>query len=450
MKLQFLGATETVTGSKYFLQSKNAQILVDCGLFQGLKELRLRNWDKLPIVPAQLDAIVLTHAHLDHCGYFPLLVKNGFKGKLYCTFGTKDLAMVILRDSGRLQEEEAEFRNRHKRSKHQPALALYTESDVERCLRQIVTVEFGSEFLIQDLKCRFFPAGHILGAAMVHIRGDRSSVLFSGDLGRPSDIIMKPPHAPVDANCIVIESTYGNRLHPPIDPTVELETVLARGIKRGAVILIPAFSVGRTQSLLHVIEKLFSANRIPRVPVFLNSPMSVAATEIYTKHHGEHRLSVKDCERLDDMTTQVNNVIESKFLNMRHGPMIIVSASGMLTGGRILHHLIAFAPDANNMIVLTGFQAAGTRGAALAMGRREIKIFGEPLKISAEVVDLQSFSAHADQNELMDWLRSAKKKPKKIFVTHGEPAASEALAQKISDSLEIEAVVPRYLETHEI
>lgn len=447
MNIQFLGATGTVTGSKYLLESENARILVDCGLFQGLKELRLRNWDKLPLDPASLDAVVLTHAHLDHCGYFPLLVKQGFQGKLYCTSATRDLAGIILLDSGRLQEEEADFQNRHKISKHHPALPLYTEEDAKLCLERFHTVAFETDFSIKDLTCNFRPAGHILGAASLFAKDNRTSILFSGDLGRPDDLIMKAPLHPVKAGYFVIESTYGDRLHGALDPVQELGRVLQRGLGRGGVVLIPAFSVGRTQHLLYAIHQLFDSGQLQQVPVYLNSPMSISAMDIYNNHPDDHRLSAEEAKDLFKVATYVRDVQASKELNTRKGPMIIVSASGMLTGGRILHHVQAFAGDAQNMIILAGFQAAGTRGAALAAGAREVKIFGEMMSINAEVVQLESFSAHADQDEILRWLRTAENKPQKVFITHGEAGASEALATKISEKLRWEVAVPQYLQS---
>lgn len=447
MKLQFLGATGTVTGSKYLLESGSTRILVDCGLFQGLKELRLRNWDKLPLDPASLDAVVLTHAHLDHCGYFPLLVKQGFSGKLYCTSATRDLAEIILLDSGRLQEEEADFQNRHKISKHHPALPLYTEEDAKFCLERFQTVAFESTFTIKDLVCKFRPAGHILGAASLLAKDERTSVLFSGDLGRPDDLIMKAPLHPVPADYFVIESTYGDRLHGALDPVVELGQVLQRGLSRGGVVLIPAFSVGRTQHLLYAIHQLFASGRVQRVPVYLNSPMSISAMDIYNNHPVDHRLSAAEARDLFNVATYIRDAQASKELNTRQGPMIIVSASGMLTGGRILHHVQAFAGDARNVIILAGFQAAGTRGAALAAGAREIRIFGEMLRVEAEVIQMESFSAHADQAEMMRWLSTAEKKPRKVFITHGESGASEALAAKIGAELHWQVEVPSYLQS---
>ncbi len=445
--IQFLGATGTVTGSKYLVHAAGKQVLVDCGLFQGYKQLRLRNWGQFPADPKAIDAVVLTHAHLDHSGYLPLLVKNGYKGPIFCTAATADLCGILLPDSGHLQEEDARYANRRGFSKHHPALPLYTEEDARRCLSRLRPVERDrSTNIAHGIDIRLLQGGHILGAAMVEMRCEGRLLLFSGDLGRPNDLVMKPPLSVEHADFLVIESTYGNRRHDPQDPLDLFAKVVKRTAARGGVVVIPAFAVGRSQSLLYAIHLLKSANRIPDIPVFLNSPMAVDATNIYHRHRTEHRLTVDQCKAMCTAATFVNSVEDSKALNTRRGPMIIISASGMVTGGRVLHHLKAFAPDPRNTILLSGFQSGGTRGAAIAGGAEAVKIHGEYIPIRAEVAMLSNLSAHADYVETLDWLGHFFRSPRRTFVTHGEPAAADALRRSMEEKLKWPCYVPEYLE----
>lgn len=447
MTIQFLGATGTVTGSKYLVHAAGKQILVDCGLFQGYKQLRLRNWASLPVDPRKIDAVLLTHAHLDHSGYLPLLVRNGYKGPIVCTPATADLCGILLPDSGHLQEEDARYANRRGFSKHRPALPLYTQEDAKRCLSQFRPVEFDRSTNIQPgIDIRLVPGGHILGAAMVEMRSEGKAVLFSGDLGRPNDLVMKPPARVEHADFLVIESTYGNRRHDARDPLDLLADVITRTVARQGVVIIPAFAVGRAQTLLYAIHLLKIARRIPDVPVYLNSPMAVDATNIYHRHRTEHRLTEEQCKSMCSAAKFVNGVEESKALNNKRGPMILISASGMLTGGRVLHHLKAFAPDARNAILLSGFQAGGTRGAALAAGAETVKIHGEQVPIRAEVATLSNLSAHADYVEMLDWLGHFSGPPRQTFITHGEPAAADALRHLMEEKLKWQCTVPEYLE----
>lgn len=447
MTIQFLGATGTVTGSKYLVHAAGKQVLVDCGLFQGFKQLRLRNWGQFPVDPKSIDAVVLTHAHLDHSGYLPLLVKNGYQGPVFCTAATADLCGILLPDSGHLQEEDARYANRRGFSKHHPALPLYTQEDAKRCLSQLSPVEFAQSFKIAPgVDMRLLLAGHILGAAMVEMRCEGRSVLFSGDLGRPNDLVMKPPTLVEHADFLVIESTYGNRRHDVKDPLDVLADVITRTVARQGVVIIPAFAVGRAQTLLYAIHLLQVARRIPDVPVYLNSPMAVDATNIYHRHRTEHRLTEEQCKAMCAAAKFVSSVEESKALNNKRGPMILISASGMLTGGRVLHHLKAFAPDARNTILLSGFQSGGTRGAALAAGADTVKIHGEQVPIRAEVATLSNLSAHADYVEMLDWLGHFSKPPRHTFITHGEPAAADALRRSIEEKLKWQCTVPEYLE----
>lgn len=447
-KLSFFGGASTVTGSKYLVEIDSRRVLVDCGLFQGLKRLRERNWQALPFDAKTLDAVVLTHAHLDHSGYLPVLVRAGFRGAIYCTAATSKLLGLLLPDSARLQEEEAEFANRRRFSKHAPARPLYTEADAQVALQRLHPIDWLKPItLASGITASFSPAGHLLGAASVLIASASTRVLFSGDVGRPDDLLMRPPAPAPAADWVVIESTYGDRLHAATDPEMELAAVLNRAIQRGGVVVVPAFAVGRAQLLLHLIARLKARRAISDVPVFLNSPMATDVTQIYHAHLGEHRLSDDECKAMCTAARFVNTVEESKSLNRRQGPMIIVSASGMATGGRVLHHLKAFAPDARNMIVFTGYQAAGTRGAVLVGGADTVKIHGEWVPVRAEVVQLQGMSAHADRAQLVAWLQSAAHTPERVFVTHGEPAAADALRQYLGRDIPTQVSVPEHAET---
>lgn len=446
MKLTFLGGTGTVTGSKYLLESSRTKVLVDCGLFQGLKALRLRNWEPPPVRPKDVDAVILTHAHLDHSGYLPRFIKQGFARSVVCSHGTRDLCEILLPDSGHLQEEEARYANKRGFSKHKPALPLYTEDDARESLKRFAPVAFGERFSAGELHGIFRPAGHILGASTASIEGGGHRIVFSGDLGRSNDPIMRPPAHVDEADYVIVESTYGNRRHESADPEEVLGSHLSRALARGGVVVIPAFAVGRAQGLLHFIARLKARGAIPEAPVYLNSPMAINATRLYHKYNEEHRLSEAECVAMHEVAQMVHTADDSKALNSRRGPMIIVSASGMATGGRVLHHLKAFAPDSRNMILLPGFQAAGTRGASLASGATEIKIHGSYVPVRAEVVKLDSMSAHADYEEIIDWLRGFRRAPRRIYVTHGEPAAADEMRRRIEEALGWEAVVPEYGE----
>ncbi len=449
MEITFLGATGTVTGSKYLLKSGDKRILVDCGLFQGLKHLRLKNWDKFPVNARAIDAVVLTHAHIDHTGYLPLLVKHGFSGKVYCSEATRDLCKILLPDAAHLQEEEADYANRRGYSKHHPALPLYTREDALKALELFIPVNYEQDVdLGDDLVARFSPNGHILGSAFVRIHNKKTSVLFSGDLGRSNDVLMKAPVQARQADYLLIESTYGNRLHETDDPKIKLAAIINKTVKRRGVVLIPVFAVGRAQELLYYIHLLKSSGAIADdIPVYLNSPMAVDATEIFMRHCGEHRLTPQLCTAMNRTAHMVNSVEESKQLNELKGPMIILSASGMASGGRVVHHLKAFAPKPNNTILFVGFQAAGTRGAAMVEGAENIKIHGEYVPVRAEVELISNLSAHADYAEILDWLSHFESPPRKTFIVHGEPVAADAMRHHIEERLHWRTEVPGYLET---
>jgi metallo-beta-lactamase family protein len=442
MQLTFLGGAGTVTGSKYLLENDGRQVLIDCGLFQGYKNLRLMNWKPMPFDAARLEGVILTHAHLDHSGALPLLVRNGYTGPIHASPSTIALCGLLLPDSGHLQEEDANFANRHKSSRHDPALPLYTEDDARATLHQLQPLPFDHAIDIAGLKVRLRPAGHILGAASVELRSARGSLLFSGDIGRPDDLLMKPPAMIETGDTLVVESTYGDRSHGTEDGAALLADVIVRTAARGGKVLIPAFAVGRTQALLYQIHLLKLASRIPDLPVFLDSPMAIDSTDIYRRYRSEHRLSVQECSGMSDVAKFCRSVEDSRALSELHYPAIIISASGMATGGRILHHLRNFGPDHRTSIVLVGFQAGGTRGARLVAGERELRIFGEDVRINADVVSLPGMSAHADASQIIDWMRTLKKPPRHVYVTHGEPAAADALRCRIERELHWHASVP--------
>lgn len=443
MELTFLGAAETVTGSKYLVECGGRRVLVDCGLFQGLKRLRLRNWAPFAIPPDQIDAVILTHAHIDDSGYLPLLVRNGFAGRIYSTQATFDLCKLLLPDSGHLQEEEAERANRHGYSKHKPALPLYTRADAEACLRSFTPIEFGKLVPVTDaLTCQLDRAGHIIGSAIATLRGDDLTVVFSGDLGRKVDPLLQPRAMIARADYIIVESTYGDREHLTEDPQRKLADVLKRTFARGGVVIIPAFAVGRTQTLLYHLHALIARGDIPRVPIFLDSPMARDATAVFAAHGDEMRIPPDQIASICKLPTVANTVDDSKAIDRRIGPMIVLSASGMATGGRVLFHLERFAPDDRNTILFAGYQAAGTRGALMLAGASSVKIHGRDVPIRAEVAIIDTLSCHADASEIVDWLRGFEKPPARVFITHGEPMAADALRRRIVDALHWNVSIP--------
>lgn len=448
MQISFYGATGTVTGSNYLVDDGEAHTLIDCGLFQGFKQIRQRNWQPVPFSVKSLRSVVLTHAHIDHSGYLPLLVKNGFSGPVYSSKATRDLCQIMLPDAAHLQEEEARYANKRGFSKHKPALPLFTVEDADRALKLFHAVDFEQEIrLSAAATARLSPSGHILGAGMVMVHAGGKRALFSGDLGRPNDPLMQPPVAIERADALILESTYGDRLHPGSDPEAELEGHITRALARGGIVIIPAFAVGRVQTLLHLLARLKARGKLGSVPVYLNSPMAVDATRIYHTYRKQHRLSVEECTAACQVATFVNSPEDSKALNNRKGPMIIVAASGMATGGRVVHHLKAFAPDPNNLILFSGFQAGGTRGAAMVAGAEFIRIHGQDVPVLAEVANLESLSAHADYAEILGWLKGFHQPPQRTYLTHGEPQASDQLRQHIERKLGWNCYVPDYRET---
>lgn len=446
-RLRFLGAADTVTGSKYLLQTPEHRILVDCGLFQGFKQLRERNWKPFPIDPASLDAVLLTHAHLDHSGYLPALIRDGFTGPVYSTHASFQLCELLLPDSGYLMEADARYAKRKGYSKHKNPRPLYTQADARSALKAFKPVNFAEPVEVShDCKAIFRPMGHILGASSIELQCGDMKIVFSGDIGRYGSATMVDPEPVAEADYVVTESTYGDRHHGDADPEAVLEEVIGRTVRRGGSVIIPSFAVGRAQALLFHLGQLRKQDRIPEIPIYLDSPMAVNASSIFCDHLGEHRLSEQQCRDACGIAEYVREAEDSKKLNSNAMPKIIISASGMATGGRILHHLKHYGPSHRNTIILAGFQAGGTRGAALRDGATELKIHGSYVPIRAEVAQLDMLSAHADQDELLRWLEGFRASPRQVFVTHGEPSASDTLRRLVTERLGWDARVPEHAE----
>lgn len=460
--LRFLGAAGTVTGSRFLIDAPHARVLVECGLFQGLKPLRLRNWEPFPVDPETIDAVVLTHAHLDHTGYLPALVRDGFRGHIFATEGTLALCKILLPDSGHIQEEDAAYANRKGFSKHSPALPLYTQNDATKALQYFTTVPFGASTKVtQGVRVSFRPAGHILGSATVTLELEAKrtrTITFSGDLGRPVHPILRPPVPLPKADVIVVESTYGNRQHEDVASLKHFEDAIVRTADRGGMVVIPSFAVDRTEVVLFHLRQLMQAQRIPHLPVYLDSPMALSTLGIYRRALAEgspeiHAALCRQASSSDPSDPfhpgsliEVRSVEQSRALNNLHSPAIIISASGMATGGRVLHHLANRLPDEWNTVILVGFQAEGTRGRLLFEGARVVKMLGRYIPVRAEVIAVPAFSVHADQIEMLAWLQTASRPPEVTYVVHGEQEAAAALCGAIEKNLDWTAAVPRHLE----
>jgi len=450
--VEFLGAAETVTGSRHLVTVGDSKVLLDCGLFQGLKALRMRNWEAPPFDPGEIDAVVLSHAHLDHSGYLPLLSRLGFSGPIYCTPATKDLVGILLRDSAYLQEEQAAHANKFGYTRHEPALPLYTMEDVEATLPQFQARGYDTPFLVcNGVEAVFRCAGHILGSATVGLNLDgvsESTLAFTGDLGRWGQPILKDPVEIHEADALLVESTYGNRTHAE-DPDAELERVVVESARRGGALIIPAFAVGRTQEVLWRLRQLEDEGRIPQLPTYVDSPMAIDVTDIYRRHPEEHDLETSALTSAGrrpmspKLCAIARTAPESKALNDLAGPIIIVSASGMAAGGRVLHHLKRRLPDHRTTVLLTGFQAAGTRGRALQDGAREIRMHGQEVQVRARIETVHGLSAHADREEIMKWLSAFERPPRNTYTVHGESESADALAGLIGTKLGWRAAAAR-------
>ncbi len=448
MQIQFLGAADAVTGSRHLVTLGDQRILLDCGLFQGYKVLRERNWAPLGVPPHEIDAVVLSHAHLDHSGWLPGLVKAGFRGAIHASPATCDLARVLLLDSAHLQEEDARRANRQGFSRHAKALPLYTKADAKKAIAKLVPLTPGRWRDIGGVQALLTPVGHLLGACAVTLRHGGQTLGFSGDVGRDADILMPPPQALGAVDVLLVESTYGNRRHPGTDSAPQqLAQIVRETVARGGSVLLPTFAVGRAQALLAVLQRLKRAGEIPaHLPIFLDSPMAIEATALYTLHRRLLRLPAREVAQLCDGVRLVATAAQSQRLSASRVPAIILSASGMATGGRVLHHLKNLAPDARHHIVFAGFQVGGSRGAHLVGGASEVKIHGAYVPVRAAVSQLESFSGHADADGLMAWLRQLPAPPGQTFVVHGEPDASDALRLRIKDQLGWAVRVPQHQE----
>jgi metallo-beta-lactamase family protein len=464
ISITFLGAARTVTGSKYLVESNGARMLVDAGLFQGLKDLRLRNWQDLPVPASSIQAVVLTHAHLDHCGYLPRLVAQGFRGRVFCTQGTQDLCRIVLPDAGRLQEEDAEFANRHQFSKHKPALPLYTEVDASRALTLLQPCGYDRTLpVVPGIDVEFVNAGHLLGSAYARMHIDGRTILFGGDLGRYSRPVLPDPTTVDGADYLLVESTYGDRTHEQDDDGARLAQIVTQAAHKGGKLIIPAFAIGRVEELLYWLKRLEEANRIPVLPVYLDSPMASAALARYTARVNELDPELQPEGRTDKamheremcvFCTERFRVIaspqESKNLTASRVPAIVISSSGMAEGGRVLHHLKAALPDARNTVLFAGYQGVGTRGRRLVDGEKTVKIHGEWVPVAARIEHIDSMSAHADAGEIMRWLHGFTRAPQQTFIVHGEPAPQDALAARIQTERGWETHAPEHRETVQI
>jgi metallo-beta-lactamase family protein len=458
-QLTFLGAARTVTGSKYLVEAGEERVLVDCGLFQGLKELRQRNWDPLPVDATSVRAVVLTHAHLDHVGYLPKLVSAGFRGRIFCTPGTADLCRIVLPDAGRLQEEDARQANKHGYTKHAPALPLFTEADAFRALSQLQPVGFERPVPVASgIEAEFVNSGHLLGSAMIRMRfvasGGRQ-VLFGGDLGRYERPVLPDPEPPPEADLVLVESTYGDRVHEADDDATRLATVITETATRGGKVIVPAFAVGRVEEVLYWIKRLEEARRIPVLPVYVDSPMAVEALRFYSARYLELDPDIRPARRdLSAFATrrfeEIHSPKQSKDVMRSDRPSIVISSSGMATGGRVLHHLKEALPDPRHTVLFVGYQAAGTRGRQLVDGAREVKIHGMQVPVNARVEKIDSMSAHADRNEILRWLSGFPRPPKTAYLVHGEPEPMDTLKQAIVERFDWTVKTPEYLEAVEI
>ncbi len=450
MKITFLGATQEVTGSKYLVEQDTTKLLVDCGLFQGSYKTTQRNWHEFLVNPASINAVVLTHAHIDHTGYIPLLVKNGFKGPIYCSQATFELCQILLIDNGNLQEEATKRYNERKDVNNPVEQPLYTSADAQYSLRFFHVIDYEKPLSIGTLTISLIRCSHILGSAFVVVSDGKKTLSFSGDLGSPKQLIMKSPDYLEKTDYLVLESTYGDRLHAEGDPIAMLGQLINKTVERGGVILIPAFAVGRTQTVLYCLYQLKQKKSIPDIPIFLDSPMAISVTQLFCKFKEDYTLPVSLCKEILGIATSTPTVEDSKRLDKLTGPAIIVAGSGMVDGGRMMHHIPTYISDPKNTVILVGYQGEGTTGRDLVNGTKELHLFGQNYEVHAKIKMIDLFSAHADYNEILEWLSHLEQAPKKIFLTHGELAAAQSLKKKIEDRFGWSVVIPKYQESFDL
>lgn len=450
MKITFFGAVEEVTGSRYLIEDKDVKILVDCGLFQGDKKITQRNWDPFPVAAESIDALVVTHAHIDHTGYIPLLIKNGFKGKIYCSKATSELCAILLIDCGSLQEDEAKRSNKRRDPQLPAAMPLYTKLDAENSLKFFQAVDYDTVLSIKSLQITLIRSGHILGSSFVIVSDGKQKLTFSGDLGRPEQYVQKAPPHLKGTDFLVLESTYGNRLHEKGDPIKALGDVVNETVKKGGVLILPSFVVERTQTILYCLYQLKLKKTIPDIPIFLDSPTGIAITGLFCKFKEDFRLPASSCKEIFSSATYIHTAEESKRLDQITQPAIIIAGSGMADGGRVVFHLQRFISDVKNTVAFVGYQAKGTPGRLLVDGAKELRLHGESYSVRAEIKIITALSAHADYKEIIEWLRYFEKPPKKIFLTHGEIEASESLKKKIEERFGWLVMIPTYLEAFDL
>ncbi|GMU19150.1 MAG: hypothetical protein AMXMBFR12_03420 [Candidatus Babeliales bacterium] len=450
MKITFLGAAQEVTGSKYLVEQNNTKLLVECGLFQGPFKIAQRNWDEFPLDPASIKAVVLTHAHIDHSGYLPLLIKNGFRGKIYCSKATFELCRILLIDNGNIQEESAKRYNERKNDQANSATPLYTKADAEYALQFFEVMEYDTPFKIGVFTVMLIRCSHIIGSSFVVISNGQTTLTFSGDLSGSKQLIMQAPSHLKSTDYLVLESTYGDRLHEEGDPIEKLGQVINEAIQQNGIVLIPAFAVGRTQTILYCLYYLKQKKRISDVPVFLDSPMAISVTDLFCDYKEDYTLPVNLCKSILGAATTTPEVADSKGLANLNGPAIIIAGSGMMEGGRILYHLQSYISDPKNTLIIVGYQAPGTKGSELMGGAKEINLFGNMHEVHAKIKYVDFFSAHADYNEILEWLSHFESAPKKVFLTHGEFESAQSLKSKIEQRFGWKVIIPKYKDSFDL
>jgi len=443
MKIYFLGAAGTVTGSKFVVEHNETRILIDCGLFQGLKALRELNWQPLSVLPSTIDFVLLSHGHLDHCGWLPKLVNDGFQGKIFCTSPTKQISKLILLDSAKIQEEEAEKANKENYSKHNPAKPLYTVEDAENVIPFFRVVDKDLEVKLTDeIYFKFFYASHIIGACSIELHIEDKVLVFSGDIGQDDDVLLYPPVKPKKADFVFMESNYGNRLHPETDVMLELETIINNTFQKGGNVVIPSFAVERAQTVMYLLWQLKEQNRIPNIPYVIDTPMGIRVLDVFLENTKWHKLNPHQCEEMCKMFTMISSYKDTIDMIYNEKPKVIIAASGMITGGRVLSYLERYIVDEKNTVLMVGYQAEGTRGRKLLEGAKEIKFYGKYYPVNANVMLVEGLSAHGDQKDLINWLSELENKPQKVFLIHGENSAADELRIKINETYGFDCVVP--------